>query len=102
MPQILPAFADQDSKALSTAIEALTTQLKATAQDCDAQTQRGDAMLDYLRHLRIELASSQNRLDARSKELASERHLAQLNKHETVNAALLCNIFFYSLSAASL
>ena len=86
---VLPAFADQENRELDASIQALMASLKVTSADAAAQSARGAAMVEHLRHVQLELASSQLRRDARVKELATEDHMRRLNAGETVRQPLL-------------
>jgi len=81
---VLPAFADQENRELAASIQALMASLKVTSADVAAQSARGAAMVEHLRHVQLELASSQLRRDARVKELATEDHMRRLNAGEAV------------------
>ena len=81
---VLPAFADQQNCELDAAIQALMTSLKVTSAELAAQSARGAAMVEHLRHVQLELASSQLRKDARVKEIATEDHMRRLNAGEMV------------------
>jgi hypothetical protein len=81
---VLPAFADQQNRELDASIQALMASLKVTSAELAAQSARGAAMVEHLRHVQLELASSQLRKDARMQEIATEAHMRQLNAGETV------------------
>ena len=81
---VLPAFADQHNRELDASIQALMASLKVTSADLAAQSARGAAMVEHLRHVQLELTSSQLRKDARVNEIATEDHMRRLNAAETV------------------
>ena len=81
---VLPAFADRKNRVLDASVQALMASLKVSSADVAAQSARGAAMVEHLRHVQLELASSQLRRDARVKELATEDHMRRLNAGEAV------------------
>ena len=84
---VLPAFADRENRELDASVQALMASLKVTSAEVAAQSARGAAMVEHLRHVQLELASSQLRRDARVKELATEDHMRRLNAGEAVRHA---------------
>ena len=81
---VLPAFADQQNRDLDASIQALMVSLKVTSAEFAAQSARGAAMVEHLRHVQLELTSSQLRKDGRAKEMATEDHMKRINAGETV------------------
>ncbi len=81
---LLPAFANQANRELAAAILQLEKEVDGTERELDQNVQRTCQMSKYLRSLQLELASTESRLEAKSKELNTEQHLQKLNHHEQV------------------
>ncbi|BDA41482.1 Coiled-coil domain-containing protein 39 [Coccomyxa sp. Obi] len=79
---LLPAFSNLANKELAAAIQQLEKEVDSTERELDRNVQRTSQMSKYLRSLQLELASTESRLEAKTKELHTEQHLQKLNHHE--------------------
>jgi len=81
---LLPSFANEANRQLAATIQRLVKEVDGTDRELDQNLRRTSEMASHLRSLQLELASVQSQLEAKNRELETEKHLEKLHHHEKV------------------
>lgn len=78
----LPAFANQDVRALDAQVKAKERILQKFVDEAEENAERVGVMAEHLKNVRQEREHSQQLLNAKENDIATEGHLAQLAQRE--------------------
>lgn len=94
---LLPSFANEANRQLAAAIQQLVKEVDGTDRELGQNLQRTSEMASHLRSLQLELASVQSQLEARNRELETEKHLEKLHHHEKVSGLYVIAVSAFQL-----